>query len=60
MYVWQMNNGRWHISMLTGRSLSGTLSSRCEAHRLMHRGYDTETEARAAERHILTLIEVAA
>lgn len=49
MYVWQMNDGRWHISAMTGVKYDIAM-------RELDRGFETEQEARAAlkawrERH---------
>ena len=57
MHVWQMNDGRWHISLETQqRHRFGTILRNPAALALYDRGYDTEREARAAERRIRALI----
>ena len=57
MYVWQMNDGRWHISLETRhRGLFSTILHCKDAFALYDRGYETEREARNAERRIRSLI----
>lgn len=41
MYVWQMNDGRWHVSNFTSIKYDARM---CE----FDRGYETEKEAYAA------------
>lgn len=43
MYVWQMNDGRWHISAMTGVKYHPSM-------RELDRGFETEQEARVALR----------
>lgn len=54
MYVWQMNDGRWHISLFSTNSQFKyeDILAIPEAHRLFDRGYETETAARQAEKQI--------
>lgn len=43
MYVWQMNDGRWHVSAMTGVKYHAAMSE-------LSGGFETEAEARAALR----------
>lgn len=63
MYVWQMNDGRWHISLETnihlrsnGRVTFGKLLANKAAFKLFDRGYETEAGARAAYAEINALM----
>lgn len=57
MYVWQMNDGSWHISLMTSmRGLFSTILANREAFAAYDRGYETQREARAAEAHIRLLL----
>ena len=60
MYVWQMNDGRWHISLAVSVGVQGALHAailnNANAFRLYDRGYENERDARDAERAIRTLI----
>jgi len=56
MYVWQMNDGRWHISLINSKMFSRILTIP-EATRLYNRGYDLKCDARAAERRIRELLD---
>lgn len=42
MYVWQMNDGRWHVSAETSVEFNAA------THRYFERGYETRQEAEAA------------
>ena len=41
MYVWQMNDGRWHVSHYTHTTYDIRMNE-------LDRGYETEREARCA------------
>jgi len=61
MYVFQMNDGSWRISLKTSAHLTfGAILLNAEAYRLYNRIYDSEHVARHAERRIRSLIEAAA
>lgn len=61
MYVWQMNDGRWHISLMTSRrDLFSAILANKAAFALYDQGYGTEHDARVAERQIRVFINSAA
>lgn len=60
MYVWQMNDGRWHISIKTGvRGLFAAILQNKAAFKLFDRSYEYQRDADAAERQIRDLIRSA-
>ena len=57
MYVWQMNDGSWNVSMLTGeRGLFTRILQNSDAYLLYANAYRTERDARAAEARIRALL----
>lgn len=57
MHVWQMNDGRWHISLETrSRYRFANILANKEAFKLFDRGYDRERDAREAEANIRAMI----
>jgi hypothetical protein len=56
-----MNDGRWHISLMTSRrDLFSAILANKAAFAMYDRGYETERDARVAERQISVFISSAA
>jgi hypothetical protein len=61
MYVWQMNDGSWNISLLTSqRDMFSRILALPEASKAYSRSYRSRREAAAAEKMIRNLLETAA